>query len=61
MSRFALTNGSEANLAARSAVHLGEVEVAIGAVRNHRLTRLKTELGAIEMHGDDIRFERHPG
>ena len=44
MCHFALTKGSEANLAARSAVHLGEVKVAIGAVRNHRLTRLKTEL-----------------
>jgi hypothetical protein len=25
-------------------------EVAIGAVRNHRLTRLKAELGAIELY-----------
>ena len=39
--------------------HLGDVEVAIGAVRNHRLTRFKMELDAIEMHRDDIRFERH--
>jgi len=38
-------------------VDLGEIEVAIGAVRNHRLTRLQAELGAIEVHGDDIRFE----
>ena len=30
--------------------HLGDVEVAIGAVRNHRLTGLKMELDAIEMH-----------
>ena len=47
------------HLAARSAVHLGEVQVAIGAVRNHRLTRFKTELDAIEMHRDDVRFERY--
>src|SRR5260221_12213459 len=39
--------------------HLGEVEVAIGAVRNHRLTRLKMELDAIEMYRDDVRLERH--
>jgi hypothetical protein len=29
---------------------LGDGEVAIGAVRNHSLTRLKTELGAIELY-----------
>jgi hypothetical protein len=56
---LSLDEGTGSHLAARSAVQLGEVEVAIGAVRNHRLTRLKTELGAIEMHSDDIRFERH--
>jgi hypothetical protein len=39
--------------------HLGEVEVAIGAVRNHRLARLKMELRAIEMDRYDVRFERH--
>ena len=49
----------QTNLAARSAVQLGEVEVAIGAVWNHRLTGLETEMDAIEMHGDDIWFERH--
>ena len=38
---------------------LGDVEVAIGAVRNHRLTRLKTKLGAVELYRDDVRFERH--
>jgi hypothetical protein len=51
--------GLVVNLAARRAVQLGEVEVAIGAVRDHRLTRLKTELGAVEIYSDDIRFERH--
>ena len=35
------------------------VEVAIGAVRNHCLTRLKTELGAIELYRDYVRLERH--
>ena len=34
-------------------------EVAIGAMRNHRLTRLKMELGAIEIDRDDVRLERH--
>ena len=34
-------------------------ELAIRAVRNHRLTRLKVELGAIELDRDDVRFERH--
>jgi len=29
---------------------LGDGELAIGAVRNHRLTRLQMELGAIETH-----------
>ena len=38
---------------------LGNGEVAIGAVRNHHLARLKMELRAIEMHRDDVRFERH--
>src|ERR1700743_2029817 len=41
---------------------LGEVEVAVGAVRNDRLARLKMELRAIEMDRYDVRFERHqPG
>ena len=39
--------------------HLGNVDVAIWAMRNHRLARLEMELGAIEMDRDDIRFERH--
>jgi hypothetical protein len=39
--------------------YLGDVEVAIGAVRNHCLARLKMELRAIEMYRDDVRFERH--
>src|SRR5215831_1573176 len=38
---------------------LGGGEVSIGAVRNHRLTRLKMELNAIEMYRDDVRLERH--
>ena len=38
---------------------LGDGEIAIGAVRNHRLTRLKMELGAIEMYRDDVRLERY--
>jgi hypothetical protein len=37
--------------------HLRDVDVAIWAVRNHRLARLEMELGAIEMNRDDIRFE----
>ena len=28
-------------------------------MRNHRLTRLKMELRAIEMYRDDVRLERH--
>src|SRR5260370_7805961 len=59
MACFALREGPEANLATRRAVQLSEIEVAIRAVWNHRLTGLKTELGAIEMHSDDVRFERH--
>jgi hypothetical protein len=43
----------------RSAVQLGEVEVAIGAVWYHHLARLEAELNAIEMHDHDIRLERH--
>jgi len=39
--------------------NLAYVEVAIGAVRNHRLPRLKMELRAIEMYRDDVRFKRH--
>ena len=35
---------------------LSDGEVAIGAVRNHRLTRLKTELAAIELHRDRVRL-----
>jgi hypothetical protein len=38
--------------------HLADVEVAIWAVRNHRLARLEMELGAIEMDRNDIRLER---
>src|SRR5262249_45111096 len=39
--------------------YLGGGEVSVGAVRNHRLTRLKMELNAIEMDRDDFRLERH--
>ena len=35
---------------------LGDGEVAIGAVRNHRLTRLETELSAIDLYGDQVRL-----
>src|SRR6516165_4301678 len=28
-------------------------------MRNHRLTRLETELGAIELYRDHVRLERH--
>ena len=51
--------GTGSHLAARSAIHLGEIEIAIGTVRNHRLTRFKTEFDAVEIYRDDIRFERH--
>src|SRR5258708_35104790 len=59
MSCFALSEGPEANLAARRAVQLSEIEDAIRAVWNHRLTGLKTELGSIELDSDDVRVERH--
>ena len=39
--------------------HLSDVEVAIGTVRNHGLTRLKMKLGAVEMHRHEVGFERH--
>jgi hypothetical protein len=35
-----------------------DVEIAVGAVRNHGLTRRKVELDAIEIYRNDIRFER---
>jgi hypothetical protein len=35
----------------------GDGEVAIGAVRNHRLAWLEMDLHTIELHGDDIRLE----
>ena len=35
----------------------GDIEVAIGAMRNHRLSRLEMELRAVEMDRDDIRLE----
>src|SRR5262245_22381885 len=37
----------------------GDGEVAIGAVRDHGLTRLEMDSPAIDLHGDDIRLERH--
>ena len=39
--------------------HLREVEVAIGAMRDLSLTRLKTQLGAIKIDRDDVWFERY--
>ena len=42
-----------------SGERLGHGEVAIGAMRNHRLARLKTELGAIKLYRDQVRLERH--
>src|SRR5258708_19728809 len=59
MACFALSEGPEANLATRRAVQLSEIEVAIRAVWNHRLTGLKTELGPIHIHLDHVRFEPH--
>jgi hypothetical protein len=38
---------------------LGDGKVPIRAVWNHRLTRLKTEVGAVELYRDDVRFERY--
>ena len=38
---------------------LGDGEVAVGAVRNHRLTRLKMQLGAIKVYRNYVRLERH--
>jgi hypothetical protein len=37
--------------------YFGDGQIAIGAVRNHRLTWLEMDLHAIELHGDDIGFE----
>jgi hypothetical protein len=37
----------------------GHIEIAIGAVRNYRLTRLKTELKAIQQYPNYIGLERH--
>jgi hypothetical protein len=34
-------------------------ELAIRAVRNHSLTRLQLELGAIKLDRENVRFERH--
>src|SRR5262249_47686108 len=38
---------------------LSDGEFAIGAMRNHRLTRLKTKLPAIELYRDNVGLERH--
>jgi hypothetical protein len=38
---------------------LADGEVAIRAVRNHGLTRLKTQLPAIELYRHYVRLERH--
>src|SRR5262245_3041486 len=40
-------------------LRLGDGEIAIGAVRAHRLTGFKMELGAIDLYRDDVRLERH--
>src|SRR5262245_1413670 len=37
----------------------GDGEVAIRAVRKHRLTRLETDLDAVDFHGNDVRLEGH--
>src|SRR5262245_28025151 len=37
----------------------GHGQVAIGAVRKHRLTRLETDLDAVDFHGNDVRLEGH--
>jgi hypothetical protein len=34
-------------------------EAAIWTVRKHCLSRLKTKLGAIELHRADVRLKRH--
>ena len=41
------------------AERLGDGAVPIWAVWHHCLTRIKMELGAIEMSRDDVRPERH--
>src|ERR1700751_897978 len=40
-------------------LQLGNVEIAIGTVRNHRLARFEMELDAVEMYRDHVRLERH--
>src|SRR5215469_3248195 len=40
-------------------MRLGDRELAIRTVRNHSLTRLKTELCAIYLYRYDVRLERH--
>src|SRR5260370_6290726 len=42
-----------------SLMRLGDSELAVRAVRNHRLTRLQSELGAIELYRDYVGLERH--
>ena len=37
--------------------HFGDAELAIRAVWNHGLTRLKMKLFAIELNRDNVRFE----
>src|SRR6266446_4937225 len=39
--------------------HFGDGELAIGAVRNHRLTRLKAQLGPVELYRHNVRLERY--
>lgn len=50
---------SLSSLAVCGAERIASVEVAIGTVWNHRLTRLKMELFVIELNRDYVRFERH--
>jgi hypothetical protein len=47
------------SLTVRRRERLGDGEVAIWTVWNHCLTWLKTELSAIELYRNDVRFERH--
>jgi hypothetical protein len=40
-------------------VHLDHGKFAIGTVRNYRLARLKTQLRAVELYRNYVRFEGH--
>src|SRR5258705_11421027 len=43
----------------RRGKRLGDGQFPIGPMLEHRLTGLETELLAVELHGNDIRLERH--